>query len=294
MKYLLLVMRRVNFVIENKHTIMRKHLLIIALLIIPLLAVSQETIVLKNGDKIKCRVTGTDSLNIYIDVNRNGHWIHTFINAKEVAQIGNWKKVDYIKPDTIYMPSVTSFRVKTDIGQWICLYPNIGLEYRNKNFAINAAYTLRSTGIAWPNIVFGDDTNFIEQWSMVGNEITMGVKLYFPKINNRYFSFQLNYEILSFPKSQIFFLSEDYYREEQMSRTVYGCSFLYGIENKRGKSFFCEWYFGVGLKYEKTKKIDYSEHDYGVYTYYYPPKLLNYAGIVPTIIMGFNIGIKTN
>jgi len=66
---------------------MRKQLFIIALLIVPLVSISQETLILNNGDRIQGKVTGSDSSNIYIDMMTDGNTTHTYVNKNEIVKL---------------------------------------------------------------------------------------------------------------------------------------------------------------------------------------------------------------
>jgi len=52
-----------------------------------LLSYSQETLILKDGTKIKCYITKTDSLNIYFDMIKDRQEVHTYVDKNDVMSI---------------------------------------------------------------------------------------------------------------------------------------------------------------------------------------------------------------
>jgi hypothetical protein len=66
---------------------MKKCLLICFLFLVPLLAICQDTIVLKTGDRIVCRITKLDSSQVYFDINRNNTSIHSSVNKNSVEAL---------------------------------------------------------------------------------------------------------------------------------------------------------------------------------------------------------------
>lgn len=78
---------------------MRTKILIIALLLIPLFVKSQDTILLKTGSKILCKITNVDSLNVYFDIEKNNRDIHTFASKASVQEI------KYYNPSAIKVSS---------------------------------------------------------------------------------------------------------------------------------------------------------------------------------------------
>lgn len=66
---------------------MRVLLLIAVLYVIPFLVSAQDTIFVKTGQKIVCRVINSDSVNVYYDIMRKGQSVRAVISKQEVQNV---------------------------------------------------------------------------------------------------------------------------------------------------------------------------------------------------------------
>jgi hypothetical protein len=66
---------------------MRKIIFVIAIVVISQFVKSQDTIFLKDGNKISCKITNIDSSDVYFDMKRDNKKIQTFINKNVVLGI---------------------------------------------------------------------------------------------------------------------------------------------------------------------------------------------------------------
>jgi hypothetical protein len=193
-----------------------------------------------------------------------------------------------------------SFCFKYDIGQWICQYPNLELEYKFSNrFAVNLSGTYLRSGVVWPlmflttgkilmdrNLPSGENKYILEHRPLKGLMIKSGLKFY---LKSRYFITSIFY-----------FRYQNYnmygWREPQSFKVIYetlyikdfGLGLIFGNENKRRKNTFGEWYVGAGLYYSIQDKIlgHYDNHDY------IQIKLKDFK-FLPSVFFGYNIGLKT-
>ncbi|OFX31877.1 MAG: hypothetical protein A2X08_13285 [Bacteroidetes bacterium GWA2_32_17] len=182
-----------------------------------------------------------------------------------------------------------TLRLKTDLTQWVCLYPNLNIEYRiNKKWALNISSSYISTGIIWPleslyKINDEYDYKYVDKKWLHGIDYSIGLKFY-PSIN-KYISSQMYFNNLSFRYHSINKSHPFVYG----TRKEYGIKFLYGIENKSQKHYFSELYFGIGLKYSFTNKhLRYITHSPTIDSI-----MFFSTGIIqPNICIGYNIGWK--
>lgn len=72
-------------------------LVIFIFFIVPLKVKSQDTLMLKDGRKVECKILEIDSLNVYIEMYKNYDKIKTFITKESVEDIKYKKKIKQIK-----------------------------------------------------------------------------------------------------------------------------------------------------------------------------------------------------
>jgi len=63
---------------------MIKRIGFMVLIFMPLLVYSQDVIVLRNGDSLKCKITKADSLSVYYSIRKNDRKIASFIEKNEI------------------------------------------------------------------------------------------------------------------------------------------------------------------------------------------------------------------
>lgn len=78
---------------------MIRKLILLFILFMPLLAISQDLIIFRNGEKLNCKITKTDSLSIYYNIRKNDRIIDSFVEKNEIRsyQINNNDNSDSIK-----------------------------------------------------------------------------------------------------------------------------------------------------------------------------------------------------
>ena len=83
-----------------------KKLLLISIWLIPLLANSQDLIILRNGTNLKCKITRTDSVSIFFSFQRNNQEVASFIGKNEVRSYSQFLPSDtLVKSDKGPLPS---------------------------------------------------------------------------------------------------------------------------------------------------------------------------------------------
>ena len=233
---------------------MRKNHLFFVLFIIPFYALSQETIILKDGSRIKCKITNTDSINIYFDIIKHRSTVHSNINRNAVVTILYYKPSDTIftkKAIGYYGDnSFDTLSIKVSTLIFSGEVPMM-LEYRpNKNIGNEL-----SVGFDYMAFKFGASNDF-----GVGYGIKYGLRIYCHKNGWKnswwYISPRVFYK-------QIWIKNRDYnsdyspigsggadtydeylYKE---NRQVYGGQLLFGWAKTYGERTR-EFYFGFGLR----------------------------------------------
>jgi len=199
-------------------------------------------------------------------------------------------------PDSLYLEAIPSFKLYTESTHWLLGEANFGMEFRiNKHFAINTFACKYPFAIITPTINL-DDTTYMEEWHLTGYNFTGGIK-YYPDKKNFYINVQYAYRNLSFPEQHIGLGDGDQqaynFVVESMSLIDNGLRMLIGRENKSKKPFFCDFYYGFGIKYEKIKRIIYGKIDDGMIINVPSPETLITKNIVFSLCCGFKIGMKT-
>ena len=127
---------------------MRTILLAIILLALPAAMLAQDTLVLKDGRTLPCKISGTDSANVYFDTySRNQKIVHTVVSKNNIQEIR-------------YHPAA----------------PDEGKTYRTSSFGILA-------GISLPTGEFANDDINSEDAGMAGKGININAvfKNYFTR-----------------------------------------------------------------------------------------------------------------
>jgi hypothetical protein len=276
---------------------MQKHLLIIALLIIPFIAESQHTIILKDSSVIHCAITSVDSLNVYFDMNENDQVVHASIPTNKVKTVYyRYYNPEFEKPNNVadHTKEISfdtlSFKLSTLIisGEVPVIFeyrpcPRIGNEF--------------SAGFAYMAYKFGASNDL-----GVGYALKYGLRIYFNKDNGDddwgYVCPQVFYK-------QLWIKNRDYnsdyriigsggadsYNEYLYSenRQVFGFQLIIGS----AKCFLLEtreFYFGVGVRYitsyQQITKWLKTETPYNASDY--PLSSKTVSGFSPSIQFGWN------
>jgi len=76
----------------------RRFTLLILLFLFYICSFSQDVITRKNGDQVKCKITGTDSINVYFHMHRkDGVLLNTYLNKNEIQNISDYNYKNIFK-----------------------------------------------------------------------------------------------------------------------------------------------------------------------------------------------------
>lgn len=92
---------------------------------------SQDILIKKNGERIKCKIQREDSTNVYFRMNQNGHDVDTYINKNELTSY----RYDSVYQAPLPLPAD---RINLGVG--------LGLDYGGIGFNL-IAYPQRNIGL---------------------------------------------------------------------------------------------------------------------------------------------------
>lgn len=224
------------------------------------LCLAQDTLVLKNGQKMGVKVISvvdriqysippdTKQLSIgFSNVNyikyKDGSVYHVEQAVEDVQSKNNYSGNDTISK---------LFSITTDLAQYILFQPNIGVEYRiNARFyaGINVGLVEPSSSFAVNPIANGQFTNPGTVYS--GYAVRLYLKMFLSKRHIGYVSVQGVYKSLSFNNVNFYDQYGDAYGNNYtMSEhaTTLGIDLFHGMELIRGKSIFnLDVFYGFGI-----------------------------------------------
>lgn len=283
---------------------MRKHLLIIALLIIPLLVISQHTLVLKDSSIIHCTITSMDSLNINYDKIKNDELIHASINKDKVKTVYYY----YFHPE----PEKPKYKhyCSLNLTELVLADIRLNYEYQAKpkhSFEIDC-------GFKFPLSNYTSDfslRSYFSGYVYWGYNVSLG----YSYILNKKISHHINYlsgSILYYNKSRNKYLGvggEDQtygYGLGSTNENIFELKLLFKqkiFNNKRknnNSGSFNEWYTGIGLYNRVYEDISYAYaggHDPHPsissikFNYFQTPEVDRFNKSSIRFCLGFNYGI---
>jgi hypothetical protein len=192
-----------------------------------------------------------------------------------------------------------SFRIKTEIVQFVSFNPNIFFEHKfNTKFAYNIGVTYHANGIIWsaPYLLFSSNKNYyktrnVEWWVVNGYGFDIGVKYYLSE--NKYFSFRTSVDTY-YLKGTISANSERNEDQitEKLNRYDLHLQVIYGKENMPKNILFSEIYFGIGLLFVNEKRYIIENVYDNNNNHYLGKEYVDHSTnfFVPTLLFGYNIG----
>jgi hypothetical protein len=248
---------------------MIRKLILLTIVFMPLLAISQDLIILRNGEKINCKITKTDSLSVYYNIQKKNRMIDSFVEKNEIRsyQINDIANTDSTRVQALSSKNKTVILDTTvyvkSFNKWINL-----ITYSQK-------YGIHASG--WSMQYCGYILKNDSKWII---PVTVGIEDF--QINQDYFN-QFNYQAARMNYymagiSPIRKLNDYFYVNvgfqlifgtEQVVDGNYGESMnsVFGIAPFQGIMFISKSNFGicVGLGiYEKLLTSMFYQNDIGV------------------------------
>jgi len=247
-----------------------KLLLLLLVLSIPGLTKSQDTLIFRNGDKLTCKITKIDNLNIYYTFSKNERTINSFAEKNEIRSYQIYNKSDSTSnlPDSRKLernkPVIvdTSVYVKSE-SKWINLItfsPKYGIHATGWS-AQYYGYLLKSNaGWIIPCVFsfesFNIDPDYFDQSGYQAGKLNywMAGICPFKKLND-YFYANLGLQLLMGNEQLVDFNNYE------------STNFVFGIVPTQGIYFIPQSSFGItfglGL-YEKLLTSEIYKNDVGI------------------------------
>jgi hypothetical protein len=162
---------------------MKNIIFFIGLIVIPIFANSQDTLLLKTGSKILCTITSQDSSSVYFNVEKNDQIISSYIYKEKIQEIR------YYNPNHTKIPTKQSLEISIGLSFPIGEYAttdsdNLKSGYAGKGFNINLVYGYKFT----KNIGIAVKANYVNN--------NFNVKSYYNDISENVISYSKNFYVL--------------------------------------------------------------------------------------------------